>query len=71
MEYTSAVLTEMDKLGGERCCKRNAFLSLSVAAKYAKKFYGIEIELGDIHCDFSSSNAQCLKEKCPFHPIHS
>ncbi len=67
MEYTAAVTAEMSKIGGARCCKRNAFLSLSLAAKFVKDKYGIEMERGDIHCDFSPLNKQCLKGSCPFY----
>lgn len=37
MEFTSAVLSQMSKLGGARCCKRNAFLSLSYGVRFVKK----------------------------------
>lgn len=67
MEYTSKVLTEMSKIGGARCCKRNAFLSLSYAVKFVKEKYGIEMDLGKIECEFSPSNKQCLSDKCPFY----
>jgi hypothetical protein len=67
MEYTAAVLAEMSKIGGARCCKRNAFLSLSLAAKFVKEKYNVEMESGDIQCEFSPFNNQCLKNACPFY----
>lgn len=67
MEYTSTVLSAMSKLGGARCCKRNAFLSLSYAVKFVKEKYGVEIELDKIECEFSPQNSQCLGNKCPFY----
>lgn len=67
MEYTSGVLTEMSKIGGARCCKRNAFLSLTHAVKFVKEKYGVEMEQNEIECEFSSSNKQCLRDKCPFY----
>lgn len=67
MEYTSSVLTEMSKIGGARCCKRNAFLSLSYAAKFVSEKYGIGMETGRIECEFSPINQQCIGERCPFH----
>lgn len=67
MEYTSKVLTEMSKIGGARCCKRNAFLSLFHAVKFVKEKYGIEMESDKIECEFSPSNKQCIQEKCPFY----
>ena len=71
MEYTSNVLTDMSKIGGARCCKRNAFLSLSHAVKFVKEKYGIVMELNKIECEFSPSNMQCLHDKCPFYKKHS
>ena len=67
MEYTAAVLTEMSKIGGARCWKRNAFISLSYAVKFARDKYGIEMESDGIRCDFSPLNTQCLKTSCPFY----
>lgn len=67
MEYTAAVLSEMSKIGGARCCKRNAFLSLSFAVKFVKEKYNIKMECENIGCEYSSFNKQCLKNKCPFY----
>lgn len=67
MEYTSKVLTEMSKIGGARCCKRNAFLSLSIAVEFVKEKYGIEMETDSAPCEFSPLNKQCLHDKCPFY----
>lgn len=67
MEYTSKAISIMSKLGGPRCCKRNAFISLSEAVKYVYEKYGVKMELGKINCDFSPRNEQCLKTKCPFY----
>ena len=66
MEYTSLAIQKMSEIGGPRCCKRNAFISLSTAGKFIKDKYGIEIELGDIVCDFSSKNKQCIGIRCPY-----
>lgn len=67
MEFTSAVLSRMSKIGGPRCCKRNAFLSLKYITQFVKDKYGVEMDSGSITCDFSPANKQCLKEKCPFY----
>ena len=67
MEFTSAVLSQMSKIGGARCCKRNAFLSLSYEVKFVKAKYGIEMDTEDIICEFSQKNKQCLGNKCPFY----
>ncbi len=67
MEFTSEVLSQMSKIGGARCCKRNAFLSLSYGVKFVKEKYGIEMETSDIICEFSQKNKQCLGNGCPFY----
>lgn len=67
MEYTSVVLNKMSKIGGARCCKRNAFLSLSYAVEFVKEKYNVHMECENPQCDFSSKNAQCLNLKCPFY----
>lgn len=67
MEYTSEVLHNMSKIGGARCCKRNAFLSLTNAVKFANQKYYVDMEFQKVECEFSSLNAQCLSDKCPFY----
>ncbi len=67
MEYTSGVIQEMSKIGGPRCCKRNAFLSIDSAVKFVKNNYGILMEIEDITCEFTGWNLQCIHTKCPFY----
>lgn len=67
MEYTSLVLSKMSKVGGPRCCKRNAFISILTAVQFVKDKYGIEMEFNDINCKFSSKNKQCIVQNCPFY----
>lgn len=66
MEYTSSVIKRMSIIGGPRCCKRNAFLSLSSAVEFANKRYGVPMKCSPITCEFSPYNPTCLKEACPF-----
>lgn len=67
MEYTSKVIQIMSKIGGPRCCKRNAFISIINAVNFVKEKYNVKLELDKITCEFSSLNQQCIKERCPFH----
>lgn len=67
LEFVSRVLAAMSKIGGARCCKRNAFLSLSAGAAFVHEKYGIPMQTEPIECPFSAQNKQCLGEKCPFH----
>ncbi|MBE5922458.1 MAG: hypothetical protein E7269_06880 [Lachnospiraceae bacterium] len=68
MQFTAKALQRMSETGGPRCCKRDAFISLTVAIEYAKEQYGILLEMEDITCGFSAKNAQCIKERCPYYP---
>ncbi len=67
MEYASSVISVMSKIGGPRCCKRNAFLSLSLAANFAAQRYGVEMQMENIECEFTAFNQQCIQNRCPFY----
>ena len=67
MEFTSLVIEKMSKIGGPRCCKRNAFLFLATAVEFVNKKYGLDMEINDVKCDFSDMNKQCIKGRCPFY----
>ena len=67
MEFSSRVIHKMSDIGGPRCCKRNAFLSISEACLFVKEKYGVELSLSPISCEFTSFNQQCIKNRCPFH----
>lgn len=66
MQYAADVLHRMSEIGGARCCKRNAFLALSMAADFVREKYGVDIKCDNVKCKFSSQNKQCLGVKCPF-----
>lgn len=66
---TSAALQSIGGLGGPRCCKRNSFTAIQEAVKFVRERLGIEMELPEeITCGFSSLNAQCKREECPYYP---
>lgn len=67
MEYTSKVISSQAKIGGPRCCKRNAFLSLSLVVQFVKEKYNIKMEIEKIKCEFFIKNKDCIKERCPFY----
>lgn len=67
MELASNIINTMSKIGGPRCCKRNAFVSITKAIEYANSQYNLNIEIDKIECEFSPKNAQCLKKSCPFY----
>lgn len=65
----SRCLAKIAEYGGPRCCKRDAYLAIPVAAEFFKEHLGIEMEIpGKIKCHISEKNSVCLKEACPFNP---
>lgn len=67
LRYTSRALLKIAEIGGPRCCKRNAFLSLQTAVEFVKESYGTQLETEKTECEFSNRNTQCIKERCPFY----
>ncbi len=67
MSYTSKALAQMAKVGGPRCCKRDAFLALYEATTFVNENYDVQLESSEIHCSFSAKNEQCIQGKCPFY----
>ena len=66
MKYTSSCIAKMGDIGGPRCCKRNAFLSILAAVKFVEEHYGIKMECDAVTCEFTDWNKQCIKNRCPF-----
>lgn len=67
MRFTSTALAKMAEIGGPRCCKRNAFISLVTAVEFVGERYSIELDTADTKCEFSHMNKQCIKTRCPFY----
>lgn len=66
LSYVSQALQKIAEVGGPRCCKRNAFLSIQTAIDFVKAQYHIELPKSNITCIFSAKNKQCLGTECPF-----
>lgn len=67
IKYVSEALGKLADIGGPRCCKRNAFLSMTTAIDFVYEKYGIELTKPEITCYFSSRNKQCIGIRCPFY----
>lgn len=65
--FTSNVLETLAKVGGPRCCKRNAMLSLKEAIAYINENYDVALEMSDVRCTYSGQNNECIKTRCPFY----
>ena len=69
MRLTSSILKAMSEIGGPRCCKRNAYIALSHASRFVREEYGLPVETAPFSCRFYPNNAECIKSRCPFHPL--
>jgi hypothetical protein len=68
LRLTSRCLSKVAECGGPRCCKRNAFLSITTASAFVQEKYGVQMKIAPFVCDFSQINPTCLQERCPFNP---
>jgi len=68
MHLTSRALEKIGDIGGPRCCKRNAYISLTEAAKFVEERYHIKMTIAPFKCEFSPQNPTCLKTKCLYYP---
>ena len=65
-KMTARSLSAIGDIGGPRCCKRGAYLSIKEAAGFVKEHFGVEMELPEILCEHSQNNNQCIGARCPF-----
>lgn len=68
LTFTSRALARMAEVGGPRCCKRNAFLSMETAVVFVKERYGVDLPASTPVCTFFLANQQCLGTDCPYFP---
>ena len=66
MEFTSKALNELSKVGGPRCCKRDAYLSFQEVIQFINENYDVQLESSKVECYFSEKNEQCIKGRCLF-----
>lgn len=64
--FVSRALNRIADVGGPRCCKRNAFLSLQTAIDFMNDTYGLALPKHSLTCPFSAQNQQCIRLACPF-----
>ena len=63
---TSKSLEAIGTVGGPRCCKRDAFLSILAAVDFVRENFGVAMEKPEVICSFSPKNNQCIGKRCPF-----
>lgn len=69
---TGKCLEKIGIIGGPRCCKRNGYTAMLTTIDFTNEKLGIQMEkpLKTI-CTFTHLNNECIKERCPFHPINN
>ena len=67
MVFTSSAIGELGQINGPRCCKRDAMIAFKHGIEYVNQHYDVQLEYENQHCEFSSKNQQCIKERCPFY----
>ena len=68
MKFTSEAISELGRINGPRCCKRDAMIAFKNGIEYINAHYDVTLEFEAQECEFSDQNKQCLREKCPFFP---
>jgi len=67
MSFTSKAISELGKINGPRCCKRDAMVAFKNGTEYVNSHYDVKLEYENQECEFSNQNQQCIKERCPFY----
>ncbi len=65
---TARALDVISRTNGARCCKRDSFLAILAAARFAREHLGVHLPARGPACEWSATNAECLGDGCPFHP---
>lgn len=67
MEFTSKALENLGRVNGPRCCKRDAMIAFKNGIEYINKHYDVKLVSEEVKCEYSSLNAQCIGNRCPYH----
>lgn len=67
MQPVSKAIGELGEINGPRCCKRDAMIALKNGIEYINQHYGVHLAYTQETCIYSSQNAQCIGQRCPFH----
>jgi hypothetical protein len=66
-QATAQALDLISRTGGARCCKRDGWLALLAAVRFARTRLGVSLEGVGPSCEFGDRNPECLADDCPFH----
>lgn len=67
MEFTSKALENLSKVNGPRCCKRDAMIAFKNGIEHINRHYDVKLVSEEVKCEYSSLNAQCIGNRCPYH----
>jgi len=67
---TARALEAIGNHGGPRCCKRDSYLAVIEAIKFAREALRVDMKLNPVICTRPHLNNQCKREKCPFYKDH-
>ncbi len=67
IRMTAEALTVIGATDVARCCKRDSFLAILTAVRYAREHLGVALPARGPPCEFSDRNRQCAADGCPFH----
>lgn len=65
---TSSALSRISEIGGPRCCKRNAVLSILSACATAEDVLGVRMSPSAFGCTGYDDCRECIGSRCPFFP---
>jgi len=64
---TSRALQVISGTDAARCCKRDSFLAILTAARFAREHLGVDLPASGPRCEWTVTNRECAREACPFH----
>ncbi len=64
---TARALDVIARSDAARCCKRDSFLAILAAARFARERLGVALPARGPACEWSGTNAECSGVACPFH----
>ena len=64
---TARALQVISETDAPRCCKRDSFLAILAAARFAREHLEVHLPARGPACEWSGTNRECLGEACPFH----
>ena len=67
MQFTANAISELGKINGPRCCKRDAMIAFKNGIEYVNCHYGVSLEYEQMKCEYSNYNEQCIKQRCPYY----